>query len=411
MPALPSTRIIFLTSSYPRSPDDNASIFIRYLAEHLRDLRHDIHVIAPADAKAGIVVEHGITVERFKYLPARWQKLAYGSGIPSNLRNRPLLWLQVPFFALAMAWSLVRSLRRMPRPQLLHAHWVIPQGLIATLIGRMLGVPVIVSLHGADAFALHRGPLSFLKRFFLRRCAAWTANTHATADAVIQGRIMPSPRIIPMGVDTGRFSSGSRDRLRAGLGSEELVILFVGRLVEKKGVDDLIQAYARLPGELRQKTHVWIVGRGQRENLLKKLSADLGVSDRIIFWGEIPNNLLPDYYAAADLFVGPSVEAAFGDTEGQGVVFIEAFAAGVCVVATNVGGIPEVVNHGYSGVLVPPRNPAALAAAMQRLLVDPELRQALARNARVTARQRYDWSSVAGQFAGLYRETLENDRG
>jgi glycosyltransferase involved in cell wall biosynthesis len=406
-----SLRVIFLTSSYPRSPDDNASIFIRHLAEHIRDLGHDVHVIAPADTEAGIAVEHGITVERFKYLPARWQRLAYGSGILSNLRNRPLLWLQVPPFAIAMAWSLMRSLRRTPRPRLLHAHWVIPQGLIAALIGTMLGVPVIVSLHGADAFALHRGPLSFLKRLCLRRCAAWTANTHATADAVIQGHAMPPPCIIPMGVDTDRFGSGCRDRLRTGLGPSELIILYVGRLVEKKGIDDLIQAFACLAGDLREKAHLWIVGRGELENPLTKLSVDLGVGDRVKFWGEIPNNLLPDYYAAADLFVGPSVEAAFGDTEGQGVVFIEAFAAGVCVVATSVGGIPDVVNDGHSGVLVPPRNPAALAAAMQRLLIDSGLRQSLARNARAKVRQSYDWSKVADQFAGLYRDILENDPG
>lgn len=207
-----------------------------------------------------------------------------------------------------------------------------------------------------------------------------------------------------MGVDTDRFGSGTRGRLRVGLGSNEMIILYVGRLVEKKGIDDLIRAYARLADDLRKKTHMWIVGRGELEGSLKTLSAELGVEDRIKFWGEIPNDQLPDYYAAADLFVGPSVEAASGDTEGQGVVFIEAFAAGLCVIATRVGGIPEVVDDGYTGILISPRSPTELAAAMRRLLSDPDLRKRLGHNAHARARENYAWPRIADEFVALYRD-------
>jgi glycosyltransferase involved in cell wall biosynthesis len=183
-----------------------------------------------------------------------------------------------------------------------------------------------------------------------------------------------------------------------------MIILYVGRLVEKKGVGDLIQAFARLAGDLREKTHLWIVGHGELENSLETMSRELGVGDRIKFWGEIPNDQLPDYYAAADLFVGPSVEATSGDTEGQGVVFIEAFAAGLCVIATTVGGIPEVVDHGRTGILVPPKNPNELAGAIQQLLSDSVLRQRLARNAQDEAREHYAWPRIADEFVTLYSD-------
>ncbi len=404
MPREKQLRVILLTSSYPRHATDSASVFLRYLAQHLNQRGIAVHVLAPADQSAGMTTEDGINVSRFRYFPRPWQKLAYGSGIPSNLRHRPRLWLQVPFFALAMTWALFRSLRNTPRPQLIHAHWVIPQGLIAVLTGLLLRVPVVISLHGADAFALNRGPLSPLKRFCLRHCAAWTANTRATAQAIALGHVLPSPRIIPMGVDTDCFGSGVRSRLRTGLGSNEMIMLYVGRLVEKKGVGDLIQAFARLAGDLREKTHLWIVGHGELENSLETMSRELGVGDRIKFWGEIPNDQLPDYYAAADLFVGPSVEATSGDTEGQGVVFIEAFAAGLCVIATTVGGIPEVVDHGRTGILVPPKNPNELAGAIQQLLSDSVLRQRLARNAQDEAREHYAWPRIADEFVTLYSD-------
>jgi len=364
-----------------------------------------VHVLAPASTTANSTCDNDVTVWRFRYFPARWQKLAYGSGILPNLRRNPLLWLQVPFFVLAMSIALLRLLIKV-RPHLIHAHWVLPQGLIAVLTGFLMRIPAVVSIHGADAFALRRGPLSLLKRLCLKCSAAWTANTHATAEAITCGHSLPPPHIIPMGVDTERFGSGSRDYLRIDIGSNEIIILYVGRLVEKKGVDDLIKAYALLPAELREKTYVWIIGRGDCETQLRALSVELEVDNHIRFWGEVPNDQLPDYYAAADLFVGPSVEAASGDTEGQGVVFIEAFAAGLCVIATRVGGIPEVVNDGQTGNLVPPRSPTELAAAIQRLLSDNTLREQLARNARETASRRYAWPRIAAEFADLYRQVI-----
>lgn len=395
-----------LTSSYPQNAQDSSSGFLRYLGYYLARQGVAIHVLAPSGATSGIEQENGVTVQRFRYFPARWQKLAYGSGILPNLRRAPALWFQVPFFILAMMGALLR-LRLKTQPHLIHAHWVIPQGLVAVMAKLLLRTPVIVSIHGADAFALKRGFLSSVKRFCLRHSDAWTSNTRATAEAITHGHKLPLPHILPMGVDIDRFASGSRDRLRSHCRPDDLIVLFVGRLIEKKGVDDLIKAYARLPEKLRDRTTVWIVGRGELEDLLRTLSTELGIGEKIKFLGEIPNDQLPDYYAAVDLFVGPSVEAVSGDTEGQGVVFIEAFAAGLCVIATRVGGIPEVVDDGHTGMLVSPRNPTELASAMQRLLSDPGLRERLGCSAKARARECYAWEIIASRFVDLYRSVLE----
>jgi glycosyltransferase involved in cell wall biosynthesis len=398
-------KVILLASSYPRSADDTASVFLRYLAECLYKRGLEVHVLAPADRESGSETEKGVAVHRFRYFPGTWQRLAYGSGILPNLKRTPLLWVQVPFFLASMTYSLLRLMREI-QPDILHAHWLIPQGTIAVLIKFFRKIPVITTVHGGDVFALRGTLLGKIKRFALRRSDAWTSNTRASSDAVGDGASVPRPQIIPMGVDIERFASGNRNRLREGLGPDENVVLFVGRLVEKKGVDDLIQAFSLLPTSMQAKTRLWIVGSGEQETALRAQGAHLGISEKITLWGKISNNELPDFYAAADLFVGPSVMATSGDTEGQGVVFLEAFAARLCVLATRIGGISEVVESGKTGLLVEPRNPEMLANGIAKLLNNTNLRARLASNAFEKVVAEYDWNNIAGSFEEIYRCAL-----
>jgi glycosyltransferase involved in cell wall biosynthesis len=212
-----------------------------------------------------------------------------------------------------------------------------------------------------------------------------------------------------MGVDVARFEGGQRQRLRAELGDARHLLLHVGRLVANKGTDDLIRAFAALDVTLRNETRLWIVGSGDREAGLRALSRELGVSDGVRFWGSVANARLPDFYAAADLLLAPSVVSESGESEGQSVVILEAFAARLPVLATDVGGIGEAVQHGTTGWLVPPRQPYLLARAIGQLLSDGELRTFLARNAASAVAERYDWTVIAAQFEDLYRTLRVSD--
>ena len=374
-------------------------MFLRELAKNLSDTGVEVTVLTPADGPGEERTEDGILVHRFSYFPLGWQRLAYRSGILPNLRKNPMLWMQVPFFVLAMTYHLIRLSRRI-RPHVIHAHWILPQGLVAVFLRRVLNTPVVVTAHGGDAYALRGGVSRYLKRIVLQRSAAWTANTVATAVAAGPGCV--PPKVIPMGVDVSRFSSGRGERLRSGVAADQLVLLFVGRLVEKKGVGDLIMALACMEDATERKYVLWIVGAGGQENRLREQSRHLGLETQVRFWGQIPNQELPDYYAAADVFVGPSVIDRSGDTEGMGVVFLEAFAAGVCVVATRVGGIENVVEDGKTGILVDPGAPRQLADVLTRLLADESHRRKLAEAGRKRAGERYHWPLVAARFSRLY---------
>jgi len=394
-------KILMVASSYPRAADDTASIFLRYLAESVARRGHDVRVLVPAESAGGVRLEGSVRVHRFRYLPAKWQKLAYGSGIMPNLRRAPWLWLEVPFFTAAMTAALLRLVRS-ERPDVIHAHWLLPQGLVALSAKYLCGVPVLATAHGADAFALQGALPRGLKRIVISRSDAWTSNTRATAGAA--GAALPAPHIVPMGVDVARFAGGDRARQRREFAENDLVILFVGRLIEKKGCRDLVEAYALLPPALRARTHLWIVGDGDEGAALRRRAEEIDGAG-IRFWGAINHAQLPDLYAAADIMVVPSIAAESGDTEGLGVVILEAFAAGCCVVATRIGGIGEVVEDGHTGVLTAPSDAGQLTHALEALLPDEKRRRSLGAAAAARA-QDYSWDKIAAEFEALYRRII-----
>jgi glycosyltransferase involved in cell wall biosynthesis len=396
-----------VASSYPRYDGDSASIFLRYLAQRVADAGFQVHILAPSDARVRFDVnDKGVKVHYFRYFPKCQNMLAYGSGILPNIRNHPWTVVQIPFFIVSMFFSVLK-LSRVHRPDIIHAHWLIPVGLVAALSSKFTNVPVVVTAHGGDAFGMKGRLARLLKTLTMRNSDAWTANTEGTAAAAFGTDQLDSQKlsVIPMGVDASLFASGNRTELRGELDSEVLLILFVGRLVEKKGVRHLIEAAAHLINQRSIELQLWIVGDGECSTRLKELAACLEIEAHVRFFGAVPNNSLPDYYAAADLFVAPSVVDQSGDTEGQGVVIIEAMAAGVAVVASRVGGISGVIDDGSTGILCEPESSMALSNAIEELVVSGRS-ASFADRAREKIEREYDWSVVARRFSQLYRRIL-----
>lgn len=402
-------KVLFLTSSYPRGEEDIASVFLRYLAEHLIDNGIEVHVAAPAHGKAMTTVEGKVLVHRFQYSPAALQGLAYGSGMLPNLKRAPWLWLQVPFFLLAMTVSLFRLLARQ-RFDVIHAHWILPSSLVGAIGSRIFRVPLLVTAHGTDAFALRGWFTQTLKHLILKRCVAWTANTVSTAAAVSLDAGVPQARIIPMGVDVALFSQGDPAALRRELAEGEYLILFIGRLIESKGCHDLVHALSLLPDKTRLRTTLWIVGDGDQRNQFERTAQELSVGEKVRFFGAVSQQILPDFYAVADLVLVPSKPGSSGETEGQGLVVLEAFAARACVLATRIGGIPSMVQDHVTGMLVEPGNPKELSRAIETLLNEPTLRQQITDNAYADVCERYSWTRVASEFKALYGEIVSTVR-
>jgi glycosyltransferase involved in cell wall biosynthesis len=293
---------------------------------------------------------------------------------------------------------------------LVHAHWILPQGLVAATLPRRLRTPFITTSHGGDVFTLGRGPLKPLLRYVLRRAAATTVVSDEILRACEQitaaERKAPALHLIPMGVDVAYFSRAAKHEPRPrDVPTEGPVILFVGRLAEKKGVDILIDALAGI-GDSLATAQLLIIGDGPLRQDLSDHSRDRHIAHRVHFLGSRNHASLPAYMAAADVIVLPSIEAADGDKDGLPVTLIEGAACSLPSVASEIGGIPEFVVDGYNGLLVRPGDSGALGSALAKLLTDPDARNSFAEAAFSTAKT-FDWRLIAERYAQVYYEALE----
>ena len=401
-------RVLCVTSNFPRWKGDSTTPFVLHLCQDLQDLGWQIDVAAPhATGCASHEVLGGVAVERFRYLwPTALETVCYQGGTLGNLQRNPSNYLKLPpliFFE----WAAV--LRRLisGKYDLLHSHWILPQGLTGVLAAKPLGIPHIVTVHGGDVFALRGALMSRFKRFTLGNADAITVNSSATHAAV--ERLVPvgAPvHTIPMGASEPKIDREAVERIR-GLYRRENgpLLVFVGRLVYEKGVDDLIEAVARLRDELPHLTAL-IIGDGPDRTELEESASRLGVGDRTVFAGWVQPDQISNHLAAGDIFVGPSKKSPNGWIEAQGLTFVEAMLAGTPVIATRSGGIVDAVRHEETGLLVPEGSPGDIAAAIRQLSLDVEMRNRLSTDAYSYARTKFMRTVCAQAFSDVYSRNL-----
>jgi len=328
------------------------------------------------------------------------------------LRSNRAWWLLVPLLVL----GLYRATRRQLKTgdfSCVHCHWLIPQGVVQALFFRRASdPPFVITCHGSDVFGLNHPAVLRLKRIALRRASTVTVASNAVKAFLVEkvGPDIDQERIVvaSMGVDLKRFDPGLRDDdwpERCGL--QRPVILFVGRLVAVKGTTYLLQALASEP--LRSTAaSLAIVGYGPLRADLEAEAERLGIADRVRFLGALDHTQLPVVYASADIFCAPSVEVeGGGDREAFGVVLCEAAASGLAAVASRVGGIPEVVRDGETGILVPEKDPKALCHALADLVAAQDRRITYARNA-LERVQEFGWKRISDKFASVIKGVLDN---
>jgi len=405
----PKPRLLITTTTLPRFENDPEPRFVIDLARGMKD-RFDITVLAPAFPGAKKREQlFGVEVVRYRYAPLTvWERLAYPGGIMSRLRAAPIHWLLVPALIIGQVIA-TRRLLRTGGYDLIHAHWTLPQGLIAATLPRRLRVPFVTTSHGGDVYTLGRGPLKPLLRLVLQRAAAITAVSDDLFKILVQmdGTGEHSAKIhhIPMGVDADHFANAATRAARPqDMPPRGPVILFVGRLAEKKGIHVLIDALAEGHPGLSQAQLV-IIGDGPLRDDLTNQARKREIDHRVHFIGARDHGCLPAYLAAADVFALPCVHAPGGDKDGLPVTLMEAAACAVPAVASNIAGIPEFITHGYNGLLVSPGDASSLASALGNLLTDTAIRQKYAAAALVTA-QAFDWKIISGQYAAVLEAAL-----
>jgi len=400
-------RVLVIATTFPRWAGDSEPAFVHHLSASLVKLGYQITVLAPhhKGAKRSEAMD-GLNVVRFPYFwPAGLQRLCYEGGILPNLKSRWSARLSLSPFLVAQFLAIGTMIRR-DQFQLIHSHWLLPQGFFSALWCRRERIPYLITAHGSDVFVASPPLIRQMARFTLTNAGAVTANSVATRQALLRLAPGVNPLIIPNGVHLALFDPRQfSPTIRATHGNPTALLLAVGRFVEKKGFAHLLHA---MPEILKTfpSTKLLIAGYGPLEAELTRQAQALDVQRSVVFLGGLPSTELAKYYATADLFVCPSIRAPDGGAEGQAVTILEAFASGTCVVASNVGGIPDMVRDGETGLLVEEKSPDQIASAVIRLLGDSNLRGRLRQNARDWVLQHANWEEVAGRFAELYSRLL-----
>lgn len=277
-----------------------------------------------------------------------------------------------------------------------HAFRALPEGLVAWLIARLTLRPVVIYAHGEE-LTTWKGRKHSTMVFALRHADRVIANSEFTREQLIARGIAPG-RIVVIhpGVDTERFRPGLPcEDLKAhiGLAPGEKLILSVGRLSRRKGFDMVIRSLPRLLAEDIPVRYA-LIGIGEDWDYLHGLARDEGVAERVHFLGHVAPEDLPRWYNACDVFAMPNREIG-GDTEGFGMVYIEAAACGKPAIAGRAGGTGAAVVNGVTGMLVDGADSAHVAAAIAYLLTDSSLAHQLGKAALARVREHFDWDAVA----------------
>ena len=391
--------ILVLTSTYPRWQGDTEPAFVHFLCKQLTS-KYKVIVLAP-HYPGSIQKEtmDGVLVYRYRYFFEFLEVLAYDGGIIENLKGNALKWLLVPFFVVSQFLHLV-ILARKYRVKLIHAHWVIPQGLLAILSRKLRLVPnnvrILCTSHGGDLFSLQGGLLQSLKRFTFRNSDHTTVVSTAMRDRLVaMGCKTDNVSIQPMGVDLNRQFIPDTDTIKTR------DIIYVGRLVEKKGVSTLIEAIKLLNND-HPAVKVTIVGDGPEMAALGQQCRELGVENQVEFAGSIPNERVPEFYQSAKIAVVPSIIATDGDQEGLGLVAVEALGCGCATIVSDLPALSDVVTDGENGLVFTAGDAVTLQQRISSVLTDESLYNRLVCRGRQSVIDKFDWQPVGIR----YMETL-----
>jgi glycosyltransferase involved in cell wall biosynthesis len=401
--------VVMVTTSYPRFPGDSVGTFMEPIAKSVAARGHEVHVVAPwhplvtrgAD-------EQGVRFHFYKYAPAaRLNVFGYAEAMRADVSLRGAAYLAAPL-ALAAGWRTARTVALGHRATVMHGHWVIPGGVTAAAAAPSL--PLVVSLHGSDVYVAEtfRAARRAARAAFARAGVITACSADLADRAIALGADAARVEVVPYGVDVVRFRPDAQARTavrhQLGVGTGVPLVFAAGRLVRKKGFEYLLDALPLLGPA--SNTVLAIAGAGDLEAELRERAAAARVGGRVRFLGNLPQGDVAAHLAAADLVVVPSVRDDSGNVDGLPNIVLEALASGTPLVTTAAGGIGAVVENGRTAVVVPERDPAALARAIAFVTSDAAMAARLGAEARTLVNTRFGWNRVAERLEAAYDRAL-----
>jgi len=389
-------KLLVTTSAFPRRQGEQRDMFMLDLCRHLART-YEVFVLVPHDKGFSRKEEYeGMHIIKHPQSPFNAQRIAYGSGILPNIRKNKLLLFAVPFYFLYQLHYIRRIIRK-EKIQLLNAHWLIPQGLTAVIYKRFFNrkIKLVVTVHGTDLLGLSKGLGGKLQRYVMKHCNRIITVSGAMKAILNAYGFGDKTFVRSMGIDTQQFLPAKRKpELRLKYGITGPFLLYVGAVIEPKGIRHLVQA---LPSVLKQfpEARLMVVGEGNLMGEMQQLATRLNISSSVVFTGSLPHSGLPELFASADMFVLPSM------SEGFGLVVAEAMSSGTVVIASDLPALHDLIIPQKTGFFVPAGDSVALAEQVLYVLQQQDDLLEMRREARQHILTGFSWEVVAQEYAGL----------
>ncbi len=404
-------KVLFLTHGFPRHKSDSITPFIFDIAKGVSDKRIKVFVLAPhSKGLERHEVMDDIEVFRFRYAPGKFETLSYSGRMHSDVlrssKNKVLFFLFLFFFFVEGLY-----IAKTKNIDLIHAHWILPGGIVGMVISVLLSKPLVVSSHGTDLFIAKKfGFLVPIIRVILEISRGIHVISFPLKVIVcdLKVRNMKKVFVIPEPVNVSEFSEVSYSENRRAKEKTSLNVLFIGRLIERKGVEYLLKA-GNIIDNKGVNFVMKIVGVGELKSGLCKMSNDLSLSRKVVFIDSIAHKDIKEVYRWADVLVLPSVTDWKGEKEGLGVVILEAFASGIPVIGTRSGGIVDVVKDNVNGYLVPEKDAEAIAKYLVKISEDRNLARKLGCKGREFVQAVFARDKVAEKIIGMYKNSIKRN--
>ena len=419
-------KVLLTTSTLPASDIDAVPAFVKDQVIALKKSHPEIecavhapHNFYSKNAEARQVNNAFHEVRYHYFWPHRLELLA-GRGIMPALRQNKLLYAQIPFFVFFQFTSLFKLVRK-EKPDLIYAHWFMPQAITSSLVSKITGIPFMFTTHASDVSVLHRFPFTkHLVRKVCQRASVFTAVSPRTSAKLLAffnpddwaQNFASKLEIIPMGTETKLPTSSSTQlagiRKKYGLPKDKKILLFIGRLAEKKGVTYLLQAFAELPENVSANLHLVIAGDGQLLDDLQKQADRLRIKD-ITFTGYVHGEEKNALFTLADLICLPSIVDSQGDSEGFPVVLMEGLAAGKIVLASNASGGETILSSGETGFLFTEKSSEDLKnVIIQAASLSQAQSTAIQAHAKKLAQQ-FSWDTISDKHYQILKKVVSEN--
>lgn len=391
-------KVLVITTAFPRSENDVITPWLVKEIKLLSERGFEVKVFTSSYGGMKQKEFQGIKIYRFRYAPKKIEKLTHDAAVPTLIKVKPVYMLLVlPYLLSGFFHSIILSLKE--KFDIIYVQWPVPHIIFALPYKIIRGSKIVTYFHGSDAALLRRLP-KLLKLLFSGLCSFSSVtftNSSYIRNLLLNLGIKTKFEIIPLG-------NPHLDSLLPYKEKRRINILFVGRLIDLKGVDVLIKAFQAVQKKYKD-AHLTIVGDGPLKEDLSNLLQELNL-DKVSFTGFLTGEPLRKAFEEASILVLPSIINKQGETEGLGMVLVEALSFGIPVIGSDVGGIPDIIINGKTGLLARPGDPDDLAEKITKLIENPELRKTLVEGGQQHIKENFSWESIIDRIEKYFREIV-----